>query len=110
MAVIFDHFGAIIFGEQVQVFLSVNVDLLFSRFVFETELVAAFTLVGLGFQGGAGFMLRQRVGRCIGGVVCSSRDDGLIRIAIQEGDDDFVADSWQCHEPILAARPALAYP
>tara|TARA_R110000772_G_scaffold236532_1_gene348215 strand:- start:61 stop:471 length:411 start_codon:yes stop_codon:yes gene_type:complete len=70
MAVVFDGFGAVVFGEQIQVFLGMNVDLFFARFVFKAQFVTAFTLVGLGFQGGAGFMLWQRVGRCIGCVVC----------------------------------------
>jgi len=61
VAVVFDDFGAVVFAQQIQVFLGVDVDLLFVSFVFKSELVTAFTLVGLGFQGGSGLVLRQRI-------------------------------------------------
>ena len=61
VAVVFDDFGPVVFAQQVQVFLGVEVDLLFVSFVFKSELVTAFTLVGLGFQGGSGLVLRQRI-------------------------------------------------
>src|SRR5690606_37457320 len=108
VAVILDDFGAVVFRQQVQVFLGVDVDLLFIGFVFKAQLVAAFTLVGFGFQGGSCFVLRQRIGRCVGRVVGSSGNNGLVRVAVQEGDNDFVADSRQGHKAILAASPALA--
>src|SRR5690606_24474755 len=108
VAVVLDDFGAVVFREQVQVFLGVDVDLLFTGFVFKPQFVAAFTFVGFGFQGGSCLVLRQRVRRCVGGVVGAAGDDGLVRVAVQEGDDDFVADSRQGHETILAAGPALA--
>src|SRR5690554_5650499 len=108
VAVILNDFGAVVFRQQVQVFLGVDVDLRFIGFVFKTQLVAAFTLVGFGFQGGSCFVLRQRIERYVGRVVGSSGNNGLVRVAVQEGDDDFVADSRQGHEAVLAASPALA--
>src|SRR5690554_2405676 len=84
MAVVFDDFGAVVFREQVQVFLGVDVDLFFIRLVFKPEFVAALALVGLGFQGGAGFVFWQRVGRCVGRMISTAGDDGLIRVAVQE--------------------------
>jgi hypothetical protein len=59
MAVNFDDFGAVVLGQQVQVFLCVDVDVFFVRFVFEAQFVAAFALMGLGFQGGACFVPGQ---------------------------------------------------
>ena len=47
----------------------------------------------------AGLVLRQRVRRRVGGVVGSSGNDRLVRVAVQEADDDFVADSRQRHRP-----------
>src|SRR5690606_12577847 len=108
VAVILDDFGAVVFRQQVQVFLGVDVDLLFIGFVFKTQFVAAFTLVGFGFQGGSCFMFRQCVRRCVGGVVGAAGDDRLVRVAVKEGYDDFVADSRQGHKAILATSPALA--
>src|SRR5690554_875784 len=108
VTVIFDDFGAVIFREQVQVFLGVDVDLLFVCLIFKPQFVAALTFMGLGFQGGAGFVFRQRVRRCVGSVIGSAGDDGLVRVAVEEGDNHFVADSGQGHEAILAASPALA--
>ncbi len=35
MAVVLDNFGAVVFRQQVQVFLGVHVDLLFARLVFK---------------------------------------------------------------------------
>src|SRR5690554_2356472 len=109
VAVVLDDFGAVIFRKQVQVFLGVDIDLFFASFVFKPQLVAALTLVGFGFQGGSCFVFWQRVRRCIGGVVGSSGNDRLVRVAVQEGDNHFVANSWQGHKAVLAAGPALCH-
>src|SRR5690606_10576398 len=76
VAVALDDFRAVVFGQQVQLFLGVEVDLLLISFVFKPELVTALTLVGFGFQGGSCFVFWQRVRRCVGGVVGSAGDDG----------------------------------
>jgi hypothetical protein len=55
-------------------------------------------------------VLRQRVRRHAGGVVGAAGDDGLIRVAIQEGDDDFTSNSGQGHKAILTTGPTLADP
>src|SRR5690554_4497981 len=109
VAVVLDDFGAIVFRKQVQVFLGVDIDLFFTSFVFKAQFVAALTLVGFGFQGGSCFVFRQRVGRCVGGVVSPSGDDGLVRVAVQEGNYYFVADSGQGHKAVLAAGPTLRH-
>src|SRR5690606_28375607 len=49
VAVVLDDFGTVVFRQQVQVFLGVDVDLFLVRFVFEAQFVAAFALVGFGF-------------------------------------------------------------
>src|SRR5690554_6234581 len=108
VAVVLDDFGAIVFRKQVQVFLGVHVDLFFARFVFKAQFVAALALVGFGFQGDPGFVFRQRVGRCVGGVVSPAGNNGLVRVAVQEANNHFVADSGQGHKAVLAAGPALA--
>src|SRR5690554_4379325 len=107
VAVVLDDFGTVVFRQQVQVFLGMNVDLLFAGFVFKAQFVAAFALVGFGFQGGSCFVLRQRIRRRVGGVVGAAGDDGLVRVAVQEADYHFVADSGQGHKAILATGPAL---
>ena len=109
VAVILDDFGTVVFRQQVQVFLGVHVDLLFARFILKPQFVAALALVGFGLQGGPGFVFRQRVRRCVGGVVGSSGDDGLVRVAVQEADDDLVTNSGQGHKAVLAAGPALGH-
>src|SRR5690554_1914179 len=93
VAVVLDDFGAVVFRQQVQIFLGVHVDLLFAGFILKPQFVAALALVGFGLQGGPGFVFRQRVRRCVGGVVGSSGNDRLVRVAVQEGNDHFVADS-----------------
>src|SRR5690554_2732237 len=49
VAVVLDAFGAVVFREQVQVFLCMDVDLLLTSYVFKPQFVAALTLVGFGF-------------------------------------------------------------
>src|SRR5690554_7761654 len=49
VAVVPDDFGAVVFRQQVQIFLGVHVDLLFAGFIFKAQFVAALTLVGFGF-------------------------------------------------------------
>src|SRR5690554_3662426 len=109
VAVVLDDFGAVVFRQQVQIFLGVHVDLLFAGFIFKPQFVAALALVGFGLQGGPGFVFRQRVRRCVGGVVGSSGDDGLVWVAVEERHDHFVANSGQGHEAILATGPALGH-
>ncbi len=57
---------------------------------------------------GLGDVCRRQVRRRVGGVVGSSGNDRLVRVAVQEADDDFVADSRQRLEAILPPSPALA--
>src|SRR5690554_4591282 len=109
VAVVLDDFGAVVFRQQVQIFLGVHVDLLFAGFIFKPQFVAALALVGFGLQGGPGFVFRQRVRRCVGGVVGSSGDDGLVWVAVEERHDHFVANSGQGHEAVLATGPALGH-
>src|SRR5690554_2836746 len=49
VAVVLDDFGTVVFRQQVQVFLGMDVDLLLISFVFKAQFVAALTLVGFGF-------------------------------------------------------------
>src|SRR5690554_1836212 len=109
VAVVLDDFGAVVFRQQIQIFLGVHVDLLFAGFILKPQFVAALALVGFGLQGGPGFVFRQRVGRCVGGVIGSSGDDGLVWVAVEERHDHFVANSGQGHEAILATGPALGH-
>src|SRR5690554_2972172 len=109
VAVVPDDFGAVVFRQQVQIFLGVHVDLLFAGFILKPQFVAALALVGFGLQGGPGFVFRQRVRRCVGGVIGSSGDDGLVWVAVEERHDHFVANSGQGHEAILATGPALSH-
>src|SRR5690554_3945739 len=49
VAVVLDDFGTVVFRQQVQVFLGVNVNLLLVSFVFKAQFVATLTLMGFGF-------------------------------------------------------------
>src|SRR5690554_2335528 len=49
VAVVPDDFGAVVFRQQVQIFLGVHVDLLFAGFIFKAQFVAALALMGFGF-------------------------------------------------------------
>ncbi|MNJ60674.1 hypothetical protein D3C77_564240 [compost metagenome] len=84
MLVMLDMPGRIVFDEEVQVFLTVDVNLFLPRLVFEAQLVEPFPLVGLGAQHGTGLVRWQLVRRPVGGVVGATSDDGLVGVAFQK--------------------------
>ncbi|GHZ22115.1 hypothetical protein VCSRO78_3567 [Vibrio cholerae] len=74
--------GVVVFNQSIEIFLRTQVDLLFARLVFKTELVKPFTLVRLGAQHGFGFVLWQAVWWRVGRMIGASGDDRLIRVTV----------------------------
>ncbi len=74
--------GVVVFNQTIEVFLRMQVDLLFARLVFKTELVKPFPLVRLGAQHGFGFVLWQSVWRRIGRMIGAASDNRLVWVAI----------------------------
>lgn len=74
--------GVVVFNQTIEVFLRMQVDLLFARLVFKTELVKPFPLVRLGAQHGFGFVLWQGIWWCIGRVISASGDNRLVWVAV----------------------------
>ncbi|MNS59002.1 hypothetical protein D3C72_919450 [compost metagenome] len=84
MLVMFDMPGGIVLYQQVQVFLTVDINLFLASLVFKAQLIEPLTLVGFGAQHGAGLVGRQLVGRPVGGMIGAAGDDGLVRVPLQE--------------------------
>ncbi len=82
MLVVTNDRGVVVFNQTIEVFLRMQVDLLFARLVFKTELVKPFTLVRLGAQHGFGFVLWQGVWRCVGRMISAASDNRLVWVAI----------------------------
>ncbi len=97
VAVVPDHLGAVVLGQQIQVSLGVDVDLFLRGLVLEAQLVAALALVGLGFQGGAGLVFGQGVRWLVGGVMGAPGDDRLVRVTVY----------WPPAQPWLTRSQAL---
>ncbi len=74
--------GVVVFNQTIEVFLRMQVDLLFARLVFKTELVKTLPLVRLGAQHGFGFVLWQSVWRRIGRMIGAASDNRLVWVAI----------------------------
>ncbi len=74
--------GVVVFNQTIEIFLRMQVDLLFARLVFKTELVKPFPLVRLGAQHGLGFVLWQAVWRCVGRMISAASDNRLVWVAI----------------------------
>ncbi|GHY01546.1 hypothetical protein VCSRO111_3603 [Vibrio cholerae] len=74
--------GVVVFNQTIEVFLRMQVDLLFARLVFKTELVKALPLVRLGAQHSFGFMLRQGIRRCVGRMIGAASDDRLVWVTV----------------------------
>ncbi|CSB22686.1 Uncharacterised protein [Vibrio cholerae] len=74
--------GVVVFNQTIEVFLRMQVDLLFARLVFKTELVKALPLVRLGAQHGFGFVLRQGVWRRVGRMISAASDNRLVWVTV----------------------------
>ncbi len=74
--------GVVVFNQTIKIFLRMQVDLLFARLVFKTELVKALPLVRLGAQHGFGFVLRQGVWRRVGRMISAASDNRLVWVTI----------------------------
>ena len=107
VTVVADPFLAVVFQDDVVVFLAVQVGLLFVVFVFETQFVVAGAAVGLGFDGHPRLVLGKTIRRQVVGVVAAPGDDGLIGVALNKIDDDFVADARDGHVAPGSAGPVL---
>ncbi|GIB48982.1 hypothetical protein VCSRO92_3389 [Vibrio cholerae] len=82
MLVVANDRGVVVFNQTIEVFLRMQVDLLFARLVFKTELVKPFPLVRLGAQHGFGFVLWQSVWRRVGRMIGASGDNRLVRVTV----------------------------
>ncbi len=72
----------VVFNQTIKIFLRMQVDLLFARLVFKTELVKALPLVRLGAQHGFGFVLWQSVWRRIGRMIGAASDNRLVWVTV----------------------------
>ncbi|CSA91026.1 Uncharacterised protein [Vibrio cholerae] len=72
----------VVFNQTIKIFLRMQVDLLFARLVFKTELVKPFPLVRLGAQHGFGFVLRQGVWRRVGRMISAASDNRLVWVTV----------------------------
>lgn len=82
VAVVPNPFFAVVLYDDVVVFLTMQIDLLFGFFVFKPQFIISGAFVSPGFDGHAGLMLRQAIRRRVGGVIGASGDDRLIRVAL----------------------------
>ncbi len=82
MLVVTNDRGVVVFNQTIEVFLRMQVDLLFARLVFKTELVKPFPLVRLGAQHGFGFVLWQAVWWRIGRMIGASGDNRLVWVTV----------------------------
>src|SRR6266436_1984812 len=104
MPVVSDPFLCVVFDANVLVLLGVHEDLFAAFLIFEPEFVEATTaLAAVGFDGGDRRILRKRIGRLGFAIVNRASDDWPIGIAIEELDDDFLADAGdEDRAPILS--------
>src|SRR6185295_14561650 len=101
-------FFGIVLDAKVHILLTMHEDLFAAFFVFEAEFVealAAFAAVGL--DGRHGGVVRESVGWLGGAIVHSAGDNGAIGIAVEEFDDDFLADARDENRTPVFAGPAL---
>src|ERR1051326_2394354 len=100
-----DLLDPIVLDELGLVLLGVDVELLRARLVLEADLVEAGALVGLGLDAAARLVVRQRPGRHRLAVVERADHHRVVGIALQEVDQDLLADARQVeHAPFLAGE------
>ncbi len=109
MLIVANHFGVIMLNQRIPIFLCMQQNLFATRLILKTQFVVALPLVSLSAQYGFGFVVRQGVRRGIGRMIRTTCDDGLIRIAIQERNNHFMANSRNRHTTVLATRPFLCH-
>src|SRR6266699_5704591 len=109
-AVVADEFAGIVFDAVVHVFFGVDEDLLAALFVLEAELVVvggAAALGAAGHEGGTRLMVREGVCRHLVVVVDAAGDDGPVRIAFEEINNDFLSDARDGDRAPVLAGPRL---
>ncbi len=67
-------------------------------------------LAGFGLDARLRGIARQGPGRHVGGVVDAARDDGIVRVAVQEIDYDLLPNPGDRDRPEPRARPARRHP
>jgi len=110
VVVVADGGAAIVPHAHVHVLLGVHEQLFLALLVLEADLVEAFAaLARHGLDGGLGLLRGQGVGRHVVGVVDAAHHDGPVGVAVQEVDDDLLADARDEHRAPLASRPDLGH-
>ncbi|MDT4839056.1 hypothetical protein FQZ97_728360 [compost metagenome] len=111
MAFVADTDALVVLDVLVPVALGMQVDLFLALLVLDAQLVVA-TASGaaVGLQQGAGLVRRQLVGRQVLAVVEAAADQGLIRVAFEEGHQHFHADPRDGDGAVGAAGPARGHP
>src|SRR5216683_3787620 len=109
-AIVADVFAGLVFDAVVHVLFGVEEDLFAAFFVLETELVevgGAAALGAAGQEGGAGHVIGKSVGRHLLVIVDTASDDGAVGVALEEFDDDFLADAGNVDGTPVLAGPGL---
>src|SRR5262249_29962295 len=102
--------GVVVLHDPVKVLLGVEVDFLGVLLVLEAQLVEVIGAAALGaarFEDALGLVGRQAVGRHLLGVVHPAGDDGPVRVALEEIDDDLLADAGVEDDAPVLAGPVL---
>src|SRR5579871_319080 len=102
----------IVFGVDHQMALRVDRHMFLAWLVDENEAVKVLpgaAADGGGFESREFLCIRQPECRHIGRIIHASDNDGLIRIAFLERDDDFMADARPEKRPPAFSRPNLSH-
>jgi hypothetical protein len=89
------------------VLLGVQEEVLLALLVLHAHLVEAGALMGLAADRHFGLVMGELIGRHMVGVIGAPDDEGLIRIALGEGDQHALADARNGDMAPLAAAPVL---
>ena len=106
-----DPFLGDFFNANVLVLFSVQKNLFAAFLVFEAEFVETLSaFAAVGFDGGPGGVVRQRVGRLGIAVINRADDNRTVRIAIEKFHDDLLADPRQKESNPNLCRPRIGRP
>ncbi|MNC61717.1 hypothetical protein D3C75_1116790 [compost metagenome] len=98
-AIITNKHPMVVLDMHVLVFLGMNEHLFLPQLILKTQLIETAALMAAALDGHACLVFWQFIRRQVGFAVGAAGGDGLVGVAVEVADDQFLADAGNRHRP-----------